>query len=132
MCGRFTLRTPAADLIEIFEVARSFELTPRYNIAPTQQVAAVREVRGARELVQLRWGLLPSWSDAATSGPPMINARSETAAAKPAVAINTLVFMVGFLFADGLAVLIRPSFLAGFFIPARAAVGLIAFIPGRA
>ncbi|HEV7998903.1 MAG TPA: SOS response-associated peptidase [Planctomycetaceae bacterium] len=83
MCGRFTLRTPAADLIEIFEVARSFDLTPRYNIAPTQQVAAVREVQGARELVPLRWGLLPAWSDAA-GGPPMINARSETAADRPA------------------------------------------------
>ncbi len=84
MCGRFTLRTPTADLVEIFEVARSFELTPRYNIAPTQPVAAIREVEGLRELVQLRWGLLPSWSDAATGGPPMINARSETAATRPA------------------------------------------------
>jgi putative SOS response-associated peptidase YedK len=84
MCGRFTLRTPAADLIEIFEVARSFELTPRYNIAPTQQVVAVREAHGARELVELRWGLLPARSDAALSGPPMINARSETAADRPA------------------------------------------------
>src|SRR6266850_4050935 len=35
------------------------------------------------------------------------------------------------VFADSLAVLIRPSLLARFFIPARAAVGLIAFIPGR-
>jgi putative SOS response-associated peptidase YedK len=84
MCGRFTLRTPAADLIEIFEVARSFEVVPRYNIAPTQSVAAVREVEGKRELVQLRWGLLPDWSDASMSGPPMINARAETAANRPA------------------------------------------------
>jgi putative SOS response-associated peptidase YedK len=84
MCGRFTLRTSAADLVEIFEVARSFELTPRYNIAPTQTVAAIREVDGRRELVQLRWGLLPAWSDASKGGPPMINARSETAAKRPA------------------------------------------------
>jgi putative SOS response-associated peptidase YedK len=83
MCGRFTLRTPTADLVEIFEIARSFDLTPRYNIAPTQEVAGVREVHGRREMVQLRWGLLPAWSDA-SSGPPMINARSETAATKPA------------------------------------------------
>jgi putative SOS response-associated peptidase YedK len=84
MCGRFTLRTPAVDLIEIFEIARSFEIVPRYNIAPTQQVLAVRETDGVREPVQLRWGLLPSWSDASPGGPPMINARSETAAEKPA------------------------------------------------
>ena len=68
MCGRFTLRTPAVDLIEIFEIARSFEIVPRYNIAPTQQVLAVRETDGVREPVQLRWGLLPSWSDAETGG----------------------------------------------------------------
>ena len=84
MCGRFTLRTPTADLVEIFELVRSFEVTPRYNIAPTQPVAAVREIDGQRELVQLRWGLLPVWSEASTAGPPMINARSETAATRPA------------------------------------------------
>jgi len=84
MCGRFTLRTPTVDLVEIFEVARSFELTPRYNIAPTQPVAAIRQVDGKREMVQLRWGLLPVWSEASTSGPPMINARAETAATRPA------------------------------------------------
>jgi putative SOS response-associated peptidase YedK len=88
MCGRFTLRTPSADLVEIFEVARTFELSPRYNIAPTQPVAAVREIDsgreadGRRELVQMRWGLLLSWSEA-KSGPPLINARSETAATRP-------------------------------------------------
>src|SRR5882672_4622593 len=35
------------------------------------------------------------------------------------------------VFGDSLAVLIRPSLLVRFFIPARAAVGLIVFIPGR-
>jgi putative SOS response-associated peptidase YedK len=42
MCGRFTLRTPARDMVEIFELLREPELTPRFNIAPTQQVAVVR------------------------------------------------------------------------------------------
>jgi len=37
MCGRFTLRTPARDLVEIFELLREPELSPRYNIAPTQR-----------------------------------------------------------------------------------------------
>jgi putative SOS response-associated peptidase YedK len=82
MCGRFTLRTPSADLMEIFEVARSFEISPRYNIAPTQPVVAVRQADGGRELAQMRWGLLLSWSEA-KSGPPLINARSETAATRP-------------------------------------------------
>ena len=82
MCGRFTLRTPAADLVEIFDVIRNFELTPRYNIAPTQDVLAIRETEGRREMVEMRWGLLLSSSDA-KSGPPLINARSETAATRP-------------------------------------------------
>jgi hypothetical protein len=29
MCGRFTLRTPARDMVEIFELLREPELTPR-------------------------------------------------------------------------------------------------------
>jgi putative SOS response-associated peptidase YedK len=35
MCGRFTLRTPARDLVEVFELLREPELTPRFNIPPT-------------------------------------------------------------------------------------------------
>jgi putative SOS response-associated peptidase YedK len=31
MCGRFTLRTPARDLVEIFELLREPELSPRYD-----------------------------------------------------------------------------------------------------
>jgi putative SOS response-associated peptidase YedK len=41
MCGRFTLRTPARDLVEVFELLREPELSPRYNIAPTQNVAVI-------------------------------------------------------------------------------------------
>jgi putative SOS response-associated peptidase YedK len=60
---------------------------PRYNIAPTQEVVVVRAdpAGGARTAALIRWGLLPSWSKGvAGSGPPMINARSETLAEKPA------------------------------------------------
>ncbi len=42
MCGRFTLRTPAGQLVQQFELASVPDLAPRYNIAPTQDVAAVR------------------------------------------------------------------------------------------
>ena len=56
----------------------------RYNIAPTQRVAAVRQqAETDRELVQLRWGLIPSWAKDAAIGSSLINARSETAAKKP-------------------------------------------------
>ena len=42
MCGRFTLRTPAKDIAELFRLADVPDLRPSYNIAPTQPVAAVR------------------------------------------------------------------------------------------
>jgi putative SOS response-associated peptidase YedK len=92
MCGRFTLRTPLTVLIEHFDLdARGdrqlplFE--PRYNIAPTQEILVVRNdaADGRRRADMMRWGLLPSWSTGpkAGSGPPMINARSDTLAEKP-------------------------------------------------
>jgi len=82
MCGRFTLRTPARDLVEIFELLREPELPPRYNIAPTQRVAVVRQSGKDREFAGMRWGLVPSWSKDPKAGPPLINARAETVATK--------------------------------------------------
>jgi putative SOS response-associated peptidase YedK len=83
MCGRFTLRTPARDLVEIFELLREPDLSPRYNIAPTQNVAVIRQDGKSRQLSLMRWGLVPAWSKDPKGGPPLINARSETIATKP-------------------------------------------------
>jgi putative SOS response-associated peptidase YedK len=61
---------------------------PRYNIAPTQEILVVRAdpADGRRTALFMRWGLVPSWSKDAKggTGPPMINARAETLAEKPA------------------------------------------------
>lgn len=84
MCGRFNLRTPAEQLIEVFDLVRSFEIDPRYNIAPTQPVLAVRLTDNGREPDFLHWGLVPFWADDPKIGSRMINARSETVATKPA------------------------------------------------
>jgi putative SOS response-associated peptidase YedK len=87
MCGRYTLRTPAAKLIRLFDVSSLPELAPRYNIAPTQRVLCVRAVTeggGSREAVLMRWGLVPFWAKDLAIGNKMINARSETVAEKPA------------------------------------------------
>ncbi len=108
MCGRFTLRTPASVLIEMFGLG-TFGLggdadepalplfEPRYNIAPTQSIWAVREstvtepaaaasttTGSSREAVQLHWGLIPSWAKDVVIGNRMINARAESVAEKPA------------------------------------------------
>lgn len=85
MCGRFTLTTPDQDLMVQFNLPEIPDIQPRYNIAPTQSVPAVRIAAGGdRELALLRWGLIPFWAPDATVSARMINARSETAAVKPA------------------------------------------------
>jgi len=68
-----------------------FEIPPwkaRYNIAPSQPVAAIRlavaEAMSERELAWLRWGLIPSWASDPTIGNRLINARADTATARPA------------------------------------------------
>jgi putative SOS response-associated peptidase YedK len=85
MCGRYTLRATPAKFAEIFDLLRVSERVPRYNIAPTQRVAVVRTSpdEERRELVEMRWGLIPSWAKDAKMGATLINARSETVAAKP-------------------------------------------------
>ncbi|MDT0301528.1 SOS response-associated peptidase [Streptomonospora wellingtoniae] len=71
------------------------ELEPDYNVAPGKSVyvvlgtapgeaAAGAEYRGPRALGTMRWGLVPSWAKDPGVGYKMINARSETAAEKPA------------------------------------------------
>lgn len=87
MCGRYTLRTPAHQLAEHFQLPLWADdpLPPRYNIAPSQNVLAVRTMPdGQRQWARLRWGLIPHWAQDAAIGNRMINARSETAAEKPA------------------------------------------------
>jgi putative SOS response-associated peptidase YedK len=86
MCGRFTLRTPAHQLIELFQTTVFPEIVPRYNIAPTQRIITIRASgdEATREAVWMRWGLIPFWAKDESIGSRMINARCETAAEKPA------------------------------------------------
>lgn len=57
---------------------------PRYNVAPSQSVLAVIHDGEKNKLGELQWGLIPPWADSPKTGLSMINARSESAAAKPA------------------------------------------------
>ncbi len=85
MCGRYTLTKPAPWLLEILGGEPAGELLPRYNIAPGQEVPIVRaSPAGACELALARWGLVPPWAQDPSLGTRAINARSETAAQKPA------------------------------------------------
>lgn len=88
MCGRFTQRHSAEEVAEHFqlELDATPDLQLRFNIAPTQPVNVVRRVQGVaeRELAEVRWGLVPHWVDDPDDWPLLVNARSETAADKPA------------------------------------------------
>ena len=91
MCGRFALVATGEEVAAHYELAEVPFIAPRYNIAPTQPVAAVRLSRnGARELTHFQWGLIPSWSKDPAMGSKLINARAETAAARPLFAESFL------------------------------------------
>ena len=83
MCGRFSQTKPLDDLasfFELYDAAARPNLQPRWNIAQTQMSAVVRGTTsqsGGRDLAMLRWGF------AGPNNAPLINARSETATAKP-------------------------------------------------
>ena len=84
MCGRYLITSTIEAIRRVFDVLDSPNLPARYNVAPTQQVPAVRLAATGRELVQMRWGLVPSWAKDLSIGAKMINARAETVAEKPA------------------------------------------------
>ncbi len=99
MCGRFALTLPLTAVVEWFSARTETGLDnalkaldrPRYNIRPTETIwAVVSAATGrdapAREVRPMRWGFLPRWAKAPNDGPPLINARGETAAEKPAFA----------------------------------------------
>jgi putative SOS response-associated peptidase YedK len=86
MCGRFTRKENTQHLTELLGLKILPTFSPRYNIAPSQLVACVRTnpETGERECVELKWGLVPSWTSDRSIGNKLINARGETVAEKPA------------------------------------------------
>ncbi|MGE0432665.1 MAG: SOS response-associated peptidase [Planctomycetota bacterium] len=88
MCGRFTLTNQGPEIAEYFDIREvpRVAIVARYNIAPTQPVLIARAPQGRDrgELAEVVWGLVPSWSNDATGGAKMINARGETVDSKPA------------------------------------------------
>lgn len=90
-----------AELVEEFDVDEVTDRpeAPSWNVAPTDPVPAIVErlpkpdpeapapsgpaPTPVRKLVQLRWGLVPSWAKDPRGGARLINARFETVAEKP-------------------------------------------------
>ena len=87
MCGLYRLSRRKQIIEEHFDSISGEEVwTHRYNIAPTQPIPIIRQhpKEPRRELALVRWGLIPWWAKDASGAASMINARSETAATKPA------------------------------------------------
>jgi|HubBroStandDraft_6_1064221.scaffolds.fasta_scaffold21691_8 putative SOS response-associated peptidase YedK len=88
MCGRFTDRYSWRELKELYDITTPYlesNFPPRTNIAPTQNSFVVRrDKQGGRELVEMKWGLVPSWSKDGKIPGLTINAKAESASVKPA------------------------------------------------
>ena len=87
MCGRYRLSRRKQIIEEYFETADwQDDWNSRYNIAPTQSVPVIRQhpKEPVRQISIMRWGLIPHWAKDASGAASTINARSETAASKPA------------------------------------------------
>jgi putative SOS response-associated peptidase YedK len=84
VCGRFTVKSDPAKVRKNFRLATIPNLIPRYNVAPTQDISVVGLGREGPSLIRMRWGLVPSWSKDPKAGAPLINARADTVAVKPA------------------------------------------------
>ena len=90
MCGRYRL-SRRKQIIEVHfdAISGQEDWIPRYNIAPTQPVPVIRQhpKEPVREFSLMRWGLIrliPHWAKDPSVATSTINARSETAATKPA------------------------------------------------
>jgi putative SOS response-associated peptidase YedK len=87
MCGRYRLSRRKQFVEEHFDcVPWDEDWSPRFNIAPTQPVPVIRQhpKEPIRQIATMRWGLIPNWAQDASGAARTINARSETAATKPA------------------------------------------------
>lgn len=88
MCGRYVIARAAGDLLGGVPLEEGVE---NYNVAPTATVPVLVDRADTassgpwtRELHAARWGLLPRWAENEAFSSRTFNARSETAAEKPA------------------------------------------------
>ena len=82
MCGRYSL-VPTESIAARFDIQQQqLTLVPRYNVAPSQSMPVV--VRNSpNRLVEMQWGLIPSWSKEPRAQFSTINARAETITKSP-------------------------------------------------
>ena len=84
MCGRVRLSTDYSETkiaLDFDAIAPAPNIPPSWNVCPTDpMLVAVRSEDGRRVPQQMRWGLIPWWSDDSKVAFKTINARAETVA----------------------------------------------------
>jgi putative SOS response-associated peptidase YedK len=82
MCGRYSL-VSTENIAARFNVEeQQLSLLPRYNVAPNQSMPVV--IRNSpNRIVEMQWGLIPSWSKEPRVKFSTINARAETITSSP-------------------------------------------------
>lgn len=84
MCGRYTIKSPAAVAAAYAAVASLLQAQgARFNAAPSQSLPVVFGSGVHVTAACMAWGLIPAWERSAKPGLAPTNARSETALQKP-------------------------------------------------
>jgi putative SOS response-associated peptidase YedK len=84
MCGRYRLKDPKQAALAFLPGTVPELAAPRWNVAPTQSMPVIRSHDRRPCLVSMRWGLVPFYERRKEKPLVLINARAETALAKPA------------------------------------------------
>ncbi len=81
MCGRFSVYVDETEIKNRFPNHNldSFKGIKKTNFAPTMEMPVIIE----NQVVNMRWGLIPSWSKDKSFANRLINARGETLLEKP-------------------------------------------------
>jgi len=84
MCGRYNLTATPEAIADHFQLPRPPKFQASYNITPAQKILCIVELEDrSLKIVNLFWGLVPSWSKDNKNSHHLINARAETIREKP-------------------------------------------------
>jgi putative SOS response-associated peptidase YedK len=82
MCGRYSF-VPNDTFAQRFSIAdQQLPLLPRYNVAPNQSMPVIVH-NSPNRVIEMQWGLIPSWSREPRVKFSTINARAETIMTSP-------------------------------------------------
>ncbi len=79
MCGRLNVTSDPVGQLILEITGRGFVIEPRYNVAPTEDIPVILQSGdGEWDIRDMRWWLVPYWSDGPSNRYAMFNAKSET------------------------------------------------------